>query len=220
MSDSSTLPVGWAQAVNAHNGFVSRNVPHVSVGGIRSFWVAFAAASNPSVICHTFLDYANEHVMPMADYCHDVPPPEAVPENPNDPDGGDYRWTGWFHEPGPAEDGTYARFTGGTVLGWFEPPLLTASQKERLAALHSGALVLGRACNNPEAGDFYEKPNELKLTVTTVDKGFDAVEVLVSRPGMPASRDVLTLAQWARLASHSMSKGAVFTAAHLLAKVA
>lgn len=92
--------------------------PNIPKNSQKAFWVAFKSKDvNSDKICHRFLMYCNEEIMPLSDLVNDDHEPKnAVPVG----DDGEYAWTGWFQFSCDHCDTQWC--FDGEVIAWMELP--------------------------------------------------------------------------------------------------
>ncbi len=88
--------------------------PDVKEGGCETFWCCIENAKGK--LFHRHLDYANRHIMPLADGQEDAP--EGTEPVPNSEE--DFYWTGW-HEVACDQCDTQWRFSQ-KVVAWMRLP--------------------------------------------------------------------------------------------------
>ncbi len=118
--------------------------PDVKEGGCETFWCCFENDSGKHF--HRHLDYANRHIMPLADGQDETAGMEPVPNSDED-----FYWTGW-HEVACDQCDTQWRFSQ-RVVAWMRLPRfahfqsLAAENKDSALEwlFERGEVTLGRS---------------------------------------------------------------------------
>jgi len=152
--------------------------PSVKEGGCETFWCCIE--NDDGKRFHRYLDYANRHVMPLADGIEDAP--EGTEPVPNSDE--DFYWTGW-HEKSCDQCETQWTFKQ-RVIAWMRLPSYAAhpprpARTEEEQKKFRGAFpVLAGHCKPTEVvvleSQFNEVADSRDAAVARLDSALEAIE--------------------------------------------